>query len=226
MRRIEGKADLRKRSNEEWLKALQSGGPQEAGALADLTELLRRSAFFYLRRHSRELKDLAPEEIEALAEDAAQEAVMAVRAKLQSFRGESAFPTWASKFGVAMALATLRKRQWRDVSLDRLPDGWEQPPETAISKDGWQQPELAAQRHEVWRAIQEVVNNDLTEKQRQVFSYILIHGVNAVVVADRLGMTPGAVYKLTHDARRKLLAAMERRGLSKEQILSAFAATG
>lgn len=151
---------------------------------------------------------------------------MAVRAKLQSFRGESAFPTWASKFGVGMALATLRKRQWRDVSLDRLPDGWGQPPETAISKDGWQQPELAAQRHEIWRAIQEVVSNDLTEKQRQVFNYILIHGVNAMVVADRLDMTPGAVYKLTHDARRKLLAALERRGLSKEEILSAFATPG
>jgi len=214
---------LRKRSNEEWLQALRSGGPREAGAIAELTELLRRSAFFYLRRHRHELKDLAQEEVEALAEDAAQEAVMAVRAKLQSFRGESAFPTWASKFGVGMALATLRKRQWRDVSLERLPDGWEQPPQTAISKDGWQQPELAAQRHEIWRAIQEVVNGDLTEKQRQVFSYILIHGVSAVVVAQRLDMTPGAVYKLTHDARRKLLAALERRGLSKHEILSAFA---
>ncbi len=217
---------MRKRSNEAWLAELGSGGPREAGAIADLTELLRRSAFFYLRRHRHELKDLAQEEIEALAEDAAQEAVMAVRAKLQSFRGESAFPTWASKFGVGMALATLRKRQWREVSLDRLPDGWEQPPQTAIAKDGWQQPELAAQRHEIWRAIQEVVNNDLTEKQRQVFNYILIHGVNAMVVADRLEMTPGAVYKLTHDARRKLLAALERRGLSKEEILSAFATPG
>ncbi len=214
---------MRKRSNEEWLQALQSEGSRESDAIADLTELLRRSAFFYLRRHRHELKDLAQEETEALAEDAAQEAVMAVRAKLEGFRGESAFPTWASKFGVGMALATLRKRQWRDVSLDRLPDGWDQPPQTAISRDGWQQPELAAQRHEIWRAIQEVVNNDLTEKQRQVFSYILIHGVNAMVVADRLDMTPGAVYKLTHDARRKLLAALERRGLSKEEILSAFA---
>lgn len=151
---------------------------------------------------------------------------MAVRAKLQSFRGESAFPTWASKFGVGMALATLRKRQWRDISLERLSDGWEQPPETAVSKDGWQQPELAAERHEIWRAIQEVANNDLTERQRQVFNYILIHGVNARVVADRLDMTPGAVYKLTHDARRKLLAALDRRGLSKDEILSAFATPG
>lgn len=219
-------AALRRRSNEEWLSALDPHGPEDAGVLADLTELLRRAAFFYLRRHSRELKDYAAEEIDALAEDAAQEAVMAVRMKLATFRGESAFPTWASKFAVGKAMATLRKRQWRDVSLDRLPDGWDQPAETAIARDGWQQPELAAERQEVWRAIREAVKDDLTEKQRQVLNYVLIQGVNVVVVAERLGVSPGAVYKLTHDARRKLLVALEKRGWSKEQILSAFATSG
>ena len=225
MRRTGG-GILRKRSNEAWLDALRSEGPEESGAIADLTELLRRSAFFYLRRHSHELKDLAPEEIEALAEDAAQEALMAVLLKLDTFRGEAAFTTWASKFGVGMALSTLRKRQWRDVSLDRLPDAWEQPGSVPVSKDGWQQPELAAERQEIWLAIRDVVENDLTEKQRQVFSYVLVHGVNAMVVAQRMGMTSGAVYKLTHDARRKLLVALEKRGLSKAEIISAFAAPG
>ncbi len=225
MRRTGG-GILRKRSNKAWLEALRSEGPQESDAIADLTELLRRSAFFYLRRHSHELKDLAPEEIEALAEDAAQEALMAVRLKLDSFRGEAAFPTWASKFGVGMALSTLRKRQWRDVSLDRLPVGWDQPSAVPVSRDGWHQPELAAERQEIWLAIRDVVENELTEKQRQAFSYILVHGVNAMVVAERMGMTPGAVYKLTHDARRKLLVALGRRGLSKEEIMSAFAAPG
>ncbi len=217
---------MRKRSNEAWLAELRSGGPEEAGAIADLTELLRRSAFFYLRRHSHDLKDLAPEEIEALAEDAAQEALMAVRLKLDSFRGEAAFPTWASKFGVGMALSTLRKRQWRDLSLDHLPVGWDQPSTVPVSRDGWHRPELAAERQEIWLAIRDVVENELTEKQRQVFSYILVHGVNAMVVAERMGMTPGAVDKLTHDARRKLLVALGRRGLSKEEIMLAFAAPG
>lgn len=217
---------MRKRTNEAWLEALRPEGPEESDAIADLTELLRRSAFFYLSRHSAELKDLASEEIQALAEDAAQEALMAVRLKLDTFRGEAAFPTWASKFGVGMALSTLRKRQWRDVSLDRLPVGWDQPSAVPVSRDGWHQPELAAERQEIWLAIRDVVQNELTEKQRQAFSHILVHGVNAMVVAQRTGMTPGAVYKLTHDARRKLLAALERRGLSKEEIMSAFAAPG
>lgn len=223
MRRTGG-GILRKRSNEAWLTALRSEGPEGSDALADLTELLRRSAFFYLRRHTSELKDLAPEEIQALAEDAAQEALMAVRLKLDTFRGEAAFPTWASKFGVGMALTTLRRRQWRDVSLDQLPTGWEQPSTVPVSKDGWRQPDLAAERQEIWLTIRDVVQNELTEKQRQAFSYILLHGVNAMVVAERMSMTPGAVYKLTHDARRKLLAALERRGLSQEEIMSAFAA--
>lgn len=151
---------------------------------------------------------------------------MAVRLKLGTFRGEAAFSTWASKFGVGMALSTLRKRQWRDVSLDRFPAEWGPPSAIPVSTDGWQQPELAAERQEIWLAIRDVVENELTEKQRQAFSYILVHGVSAMVVAQRMGMTPGAVYKLTHDARRKLLAALERRGLSKEEIMSAFAAPG
>ncbi len=214
---------LRIRTNSQWLTDLRSAGRDQEEALADLREWMRRSAFFYLRRHSHELKELAAEEIAALAEDAAQEAALAVLAKLDAFRGEARFLTWASKFGTGCALVIMRKRQWRDLSLDRLPDGWDESPQTAISKDGWEHPELAAQRQEIWEVMRQVAREDLTEKQRLAFNYILIHGVNAEVVADRLGISAGALYKMTHDARRKFKIALERRGLSKDEILMAFA---
>ena len=101
----------RGRSNQGWIEALSSLSPAQDAALADLRAVLLRSAFFYLRRHSRELKNWGSAEIEALAEDAAQEACLQVLNKLDTFRGEARFLTWACKFGVGCALVTLRKRQ-------------------------------------------------------------------------------------------------------------------
>jgi len=214
-----------KRSNEEWLRALRSGGRDQDAALAELGVILKRAAFFFLQRHRHQLKDLAAEEIEALAEDAAQEAAMAIRMKLDSFRGESAFVTWASKFGVGMALAITRKRQWRDLSLDTAPSGWDQPAaQTVASRDGWQRPELAAERQEIWRTLRDAIETELTEKQRVAIDYQFLKGVSPLVVADRLGISRGALYKLTHDARRKLRQALEGRGFSAAEMISAFAA--
>ncbi len=216
---------MTKRTNEEWLAALRTKSPEQE-AVAELREALLKSAFFYLRRHSRELKGWGLDELRELAQDAAQESTLKVLDKLDSFRGEARFLTWASKFGVASALVSTRLRQWRDVSLDALPDGWEEPPVQAISKDGWTQPEVAAQREEIYNVLRETVRQNLTERQRQVFNYVLLQGVSAEVVAERLGVTAGALYKLTHDARRKLKKALESRGFTARDILAAFANPG
>jgi RNA polymerase sigma-70 factor (ECF subfamily) len=214
------------RTNEEWLFALRSDGEDRDTALADVRAYLVRSAFFYFRRHAGELRNWGPEELQALAEDAAQDALVTLLAKLDTFRGEARFLTWAAKFGVNYALLVMRRRQWRDVSLDAIPDNWEAPPAEAVSKDGWAQPELAAQREEIYRALQETVERDLTAKQRQVFNYVLLHGVNVEVVAEHFGMTSGALHKLTHDARRKLRKGLGERGFTVSEILQAFAPAG
>jgi RNA polymerase sigma-70 factor (ECF subfamily) len=217
---------LRPRTNDEWLHELRSDGGLQAEALADLREYLRYAALFYLRRRGEGLRDVSFDEIEALAEDSAQEGLVAVLEKLDTFRGEARFLTWAGKFSVGRAIMSLRRRQWRDASLDRVPDGWTGPAFDAVSTDGWDHPELAARRQEIWQVIREVANNDLTDLQRQAFIYILVEGAPAQIAAERLGMTPNALYKLTHDARRKLKKSLEQRGWSVEEILSAFAATG
>lgn len=214
------------RTNEQWLAELRLDGPGQAGALADLRECLRRAAFFYLRRHSGELKDLAAEEFAALAEDAAQEAAVSVLAKLDAYRGEARFLTWAAKFGIGCALAATRRRHWRDASLDRLPDARSELNAAAVSRNGWERPELAAQRQEMWGIMQQVARDDLTDRQRFAFNQILIHGTDGQLVAARLGISRGALYKLLHDARRKFQTALERRGLSRDEILKAFANPG
>lgn len=214
------------RTNSDWLADLRSEGSARDAAIADLRAWLQRSALFYLRRQTRERNRLDADEIGAMAEDAAQDATLAVIAKLDSFRGEARFLTWASKFGIACAIGLLRKRRWRDVPLDTLPSGWDSAPEVAVSRDGWGHPELAAQRNEIWAVLRDVARDDLTDKQRQAFSFMIVHGVEIDVVASHLGTTPGALYKLTHDARRKFKKALERRGLTADEILRAFANPG
>lgn len=215
------------RSNDDWLDALRASDHEARdAALVELREYLLRSAFFYFQRHSGELRNWPSSELRALAEDAAQDALLTLISKLDTFRGDARFLTWAAKFGVNYALLVLRRRQWRDVSLDTLPDGWDTAPINAVALDGWTQPELAARRKEIYEALRRAAVRDLTEKQRLVFNYVLLHGVNVEVVADRWGMTSGALHKLTHDARRKLRKALESHGFTMDEILEAFARPG
>lgn len=214
------------RTNQQWLAALSSTGDERDEALTELRGHLVQSAYFYFRRHSGELRGWGPDELGQLAEDAAQDALMTLLAKLDTFRGEARFLTWAAKFGVNYALLAMRRRQWRDVSLDAIPDGWQAPAAEAVSRDGWAQPELAARREEIYQALRDTALHDLTEKQLRVFNFVLLQGVNNEVVADYLGMGPGALHKMTYDARRKLKAGLERRGFSVAEILEAFARPG
>jgi RNA polymerase sigma-70 factor (ECF subfamily) len=212
------------RSNEQWLAELRSDGLEQQQALEDLRRALERAALFYVRRRAPGLKGAADDELESLAQDAAQEATLQVLDKLDSFRGESRFLTWASAIAVGRALTALRRRLWQDVSLDRMPDGWQEPADIAVSGNGWEHPDLAAQRREMWQVIRDVVAQELTQRQREVLNQVVLNGANAEEVADRMGTSPGALYKMTHDARRKLKAGLLKRGYSTDEILDAFAA--
>ena len=218
-----GQGTVQQRTNEEWQAALLASGPAREEAVGELRACVLRAAQFYFRLHEGQLKDSSSDEIEALAEDAAQEAVLAVLARLSSFRGEARFLTWVSKFGVHAAAAMLRRRQWREVSLESLPEGWGPPLPGLASEQGWEQPELAAQRLEIWAVLNEVVRDDLTDKQRLGISHVLFNGVQPDEIAERAGISMAAFYKLGHDARRKFKQGLERRGWSKEEILQAFA---
>jgi RNA polymerase sigma-70 factor (ECF subfamily) len=213
------------RSNEQWLIDLRATGAQQGEAIEDLRRALERAALFYVRRRGPRLHGAATDELESLAQDAAQEATLQVLKKLDSFRGESRFLTWASAIAVGRAMTALRRRLWQDISLDRVPDGWQQPAAVAISGNGWEDPDLAAQRQEIWEVIRDVVAQELTQRQRDVLNQVVLNGANAEEVAERMGTSPGALYKMTHDARRKLKAGLLKRGFSTQEILDAFAAS-
>jgi RNA polymerase sigma-70 factor, ECF subfamily len=211
------------RTNAGWVAAL-SGDPPDTEALAELKARLERAAFFTIRRRLASAQGVMSDEIESLAEDSAQEGLVLALQNLGSFRGEARFVTWASAIAVGVAMGVMRRRMWRDLSLDHMPDGWQESASTATSSSGWENPHLATQRAEMWSIVKEVVQRDLTDRQRQVLNLVVINGVDADEVAERFDVTAGALYKLTHDARRKLKSGLLARGFSTVEILEAFAA--
>src|SRR5829696_5151929 len=85
-------------------------------SIAALRALLLRAARFELHRR----RQLPYAEAEDLAAQAANDAMVAVLAKLDSFRGQSAFTTWVYKFALLEAGVKARRRAWqnREVLLD------------------------------------------------------------------------------------------------------------
>jgi RNA polymerase sigma-70 factor, ECF subfamily len=188
-------------AQEDWIAELR--GPRADAAHARLHALLLRAARFELARRERMLAGVARAEIDDLAEQAAADAMMALLAKLDSFRGESRFTTWAYKFALLEAGVKARRRAWQDreVLLDEA--DWPAVAHAAPSAHE------ALEGAELLRAVRDAVRTELTPHQRDVFTALALNGVPIDVLAERLGSTRGALYKTLHDARRKLRAAIE-----------------
>ena len=61
-------------------------------------------------------------------------------------------------------------------------------------------------------ALRRAVAEELSPRQREVFVAVALNEVEIDAVAERLQSTRGAVYKVLHDARRKLRLRLEREG--------------
>ena len=217
----------RNRTNNEWLNDLRTGGAAQEAALVDLRELLLRATLFFFGRNLSDFGDLHRDEILQRAEDCAQDALMAVIGHLGDFRGDSKFSTWAYKFGVNMALMAARRERWKAVSLDEL-DSVDSGSMDRMLKDSSDVvgPEQSAMRAEVQSALRDVIENELTDKQRQVLSMMVFQEVPMDEVVRHLGTNRNAVYKLLHDARRKLKDGLQARGLDLHETLSVFSSQG
>lgn len=194
----------------------------QAAALADLRAWLSRRLFFYLRGRS-DMDHLADSEVEDMAEDFVQEALLQVQDKLHQFEGRSKFTTWASKIAVRQALAELRRARWRDFSLDNLMGETEFTPSFLVQEGGPGLPEQTTVQSEALQAVAEVINEELTERQRAALIALTVHGVSMEVVAAELGTNRNALYKLLHDARKRLKSRLAERGFLVEDMLAEFA---
>jgi RNA polymerase sigma-70 factor, ECF subfamily len=184
--------------DDEWIAAL--GGPPAVReeALARLHALLLRAARFELGRRRGMLGGVPHAEIEDLAAQAASDAMVALLAKLDTFRGASRFTTWAYKFALLEAGVKARRRAWQDREVLLDADAW-----PAVRDDGPSAHEVLEDA-ELLRAVRDAMRTSLTPHQREVFTALALNGVPIDVLAERLGTTRGALYKTLHDARRKL----------------------
>ncbi len=211
------------RSNEDWLFALQGSGAEQAAALADLRALLLRGALYSFRRTHYHLSHLDRAEILQLAEDSAQEALLSVLRHLGDFRGESKFTTWAYKFVVNVALSCARRETWKRVSLDQLLEDSSLPELPFPDENPASNPAHVTWRLQVWETVREVIDQELTDRQRQVLTAMVFDDVPMDEMAAYFKTNRNAIYKLLHDARRKLKARLEARGLTIDEIMDAFA---
>jgi RNA polymerase sigma-70 factor (ECF subfamily) len=214
------------RTNADWIAELRAGGQQQSQALEDLHRLLERTATFYVRRRLSGREGVAADAIQALVEDSSQEASVLILQRLNTFRGEAKFQTWASSFVIRIAMTALRRRLWQDVSLDRPLDPEGDALHATLPASGWADPQLAAQRGAIWDVVRNIMETDLTDRQRYVLNILVIQGMPTEVAEEHLNMTASALYKMTHDARKKLKAGLQSRGFTTEEVLEAFSAAG
>lgn len=213
------------RTNEEWLEDLRANGAAQEAAISDLRDLLLRTVLYFFNRNLGDFERLARDEILQMAEDCAQEALIAVMNHLSDFRGDSKFTTWVYKFGVNVALMTARRERWRGVSLDQLSSADDRSLFEWVMRDKSSErtPDQSAMRSEIREMIREVIEQDLTEKQRRVLLMMVFHEVPMDEVALRLDTNRNAIYKMLHDARRKLKNRLQARGFEVGEILALFA---
>ena len=203
---------MMRRTNEEWLAALT--GPGRDQALADLRALLVRALGYGLAGWSGV--------DETTLEDLTQEALLKILDCLDSFRGESRFTTWARKIAINGAFTELRRRRWRDLSLDEMIELAETHFIPKRLADPGAEPEKQATQRRLLRILHQIIAEELTDKQHQVLVGAYIHGVPLEELARRMGTNRNALYKLLHDARQRLQKRIMAKGLSPQDFLDAF----
>jgi RNA polymerase sigma-70 factor, ECF subfamily len=184
----------------EWIAGLRADGQAHDEAVARLHELLLRAARFEVARRRPTLPHLRGNELDDIALEAADDALVSVLARLDDFRGASKFSTWVYKFALLEAAVKLRRRAWQGREVPLEPESW------AMFASSAGEPDDEAEQSELLREVRRGIDEALTPHQRTVLVALALNGVPIDVLAERLDTTRGALYKTLHDARKKLRA--------------------
>ncbi len=207
-------SSTRSRDNKAWLADLC--GPNQGEALEDLRHFLLRGLRYTFSTSS----NLREEDLE----DFVQDALLRILAALETFRGESHFLTWAKKIAVRVTLTELRRRRWKDVSLDEIIG--DDPAEEAVArflpKTNFANTEQLASQQILLEQLHKVITEELTDKQNRALVATYVHGMPIEETARQMGTNRNALYKLLYDARIRLKKQLERSGISSQEFLASF----
>lgn len=206
------------RTNEEWLSSLRADGDIRNAALKDLRAIIQKGLPYAL---SRWLSPSQPQ-FEALVEEVTQETLLRVLDQLDTFEGRSQFTTWVHKIAVRIALTELRRKRWRDSSLDELTENEDIPPPQGLLADPQAGPETFAERNDMLARVGRIIEEELTDRQRKALTLLAIQDVPMDVAARRLKTNRNALYKLLHDARLRLKKRLSAEDISPHEVLSLF----
>jgi RNA polymerase sigma-70 factor (ECF subfamily) len=185
-----------------WVTALADDGASGDEARRELHDLLLRAARHEISRRRDFMPHLRGGDLDDLAHQSADDALLAILAKLDSYRGDSRFTTWAYKFALLEAAVKLRRRAWQGREVPVESEQW------AALADGGESPADGAESRETLARIAAAMQTELSPHQRTVLVAVALDGVPIDVLAERMETTRGALYKVIHDARRKLRAVL------------------
>ncbi len=208
-----------KRTNEQWLNDLQAGGDLRESALADLHQVILTGLPYALNKWL----PISDPRFASLTDEVAQDTLLRVLDKLETFEGRSQFTTWVHKIAVRIALTELRRKRWENVSLEELVESDEGPMLGSVMVDHQTStPEELVEGADMVQRVQRILTEELTEKQRQAMIAVAIKGMPLEEVARRMGTNRNALYKLMHDTRLRLKRRLAQEGLTAEDVLAEF----
>jgi RNA polymerase sigma-70 factor (ECF subfamily) len=193
-----------------WLRRLVAGGGEQQAAERELHATLVRIALAEVRRRSASTPVNGPE-LDDLAHQAAADAMLAILPKLGDFRGESRFTTWAYRFVILEVSSKIGRHYWRNPPVPLDAGQWERLPDR-LGVD----PEGHAEAAGILAEVRRVVEEEMTNHQRRVFTAVVVDGIPLDALAAKLGLRRNAIYKVIFDARRKIRRALVAKGYLEE----------
>lgn len=206
------------RTNEAWLSDLRAEGERKNAALDDLRSIIQKGLPYAL---SRWLSPSQPQ-FESLVEEVTQETLLRILDQLDTFEGRSQFTTWVHKIAVRIALTELRRKRWRDSSLDELTENEDIPPPQGLLADSQAGPDISAERSDLLEHVRRVIEEELTDRQRQALVLLGLQDMPMEDAARKLKTNRNALYKLLHDARLRLRTRLALEDISPQDVLALF----
>ena len=206
------------RTNESWLADLRTNGPARNGAIEDLRSAIQKGLPYAL---SRWLSPNQPQ-FDSLVEEVTQETLLRVLDQLDTFEGRSHFTTWVHKIAVRIALTELRRKRWRDSSLDELTENEDIPPPPGLLADSQAGPDISAERADMLARVRRVIDEELTDRQREALILLGVQDMPMDEAARKLKTNRNALYKLLHDARLRLKTRLAKEDISAREVLELF----
>lgn len=206
------------RTNESWLSDLRADGDVKSAAIEDLRAVIQKGLPYAL---SRWLSPSLPQ-FHALVEEVTQETLLRVLDQMDTFEGRSQFTTWVHKIAIRIALTELRRKRWRDTSLDELTENEDTPPPQGLLEDSQASPENLAERTDMLAHVRRIIEEELTDRQRKALTMLAIQDISMDDAARKLKTNRNALYKLLHDARLRLKNRLAIENISAHDVMSLF----